>query len=103
MRKLLPTLALGVGLAFGGADAAEAQQAGLINVEISNIDVETGDILSNNTIQVSVGAALAIAANVCNVAVNVLAVDLGQDGTATCTSTTGDQQVTLTQQRGRQG
>ncbi len=101
MRKLVATLALGVGLAFGGVDAAEAQQqGGLINVNVSQIDVETGDILSNNTVVVGVGAALAIAANICDVAVNVLAVQL-RDGSTTCQSATGDQTVTLTQQRGR--
>lgn len=103
MRKFLATLALAVALAFGGVDTAEAQQqGGLVIVNISQIDIETGNILSDNTVQVGVGAALAIAANVCDVAVNVLAVDLGRTGTTTCESATGDQRVTLTQSsRGR--
>ena len=48
------------------------QQQGLVNLNVSG-----------NTVQVPV----AVAANVCNVAVNVLAQDLAQDETADCNAT----------------
>lgn len=78
------------------ASAAPVVTGGLVNVTIANIDVETGDILSENTVQVGVAAALAIAANICDTNVNVLAVQF-RDGAATCESATGDQTVTLRQ------
>jgi hypothetical protein len=101
VKRLTISLLLVMGLMMSATSMAQ-RQAGLVNVNISQIDVETGNILSDNTVQVSVGAALAIAANICGVAVNVLAVDLGQQGETTCKNATGDQQVTLTQDsRGR--
>ena len=56
---------------------------GLVNLQIGSIDVETGDILSENTTQVNLGVALQLAANVCDVSVNVLAQQL-KDGGAYC-------------------
>ena len=58
---------------------------GLVNVQIGSIDVETGDILSENTVQANVGVALQLAANVCDVAVNVLAQQL-RTGNVSCQS-----------------
>jgi hypothetical protein len=52
---------------------------GLVNVTIV-------DVLSGN--QVSLTVPIAVAANICDVSVNVLAVDLSQDGRATCNSAT---------------
>jgi hypothetical protein len=98
MKKLLAALGLGATLAFGAPQMAEAQPVvtgGVVNVTI--VDVLTGDILSNNN--VSVAAALGVAANVCGIAVNVLSVDLSQDGRVDCQSAT--QQVILTQQKMR--
>ena len=57
MRKLLATLAFGVGLAFGAPDAATAQQQdGLVNVMIGDIT-----ILEN----VDIAVAANLVANVC--------------------------------------
>ena len=65
---------------------------GLVNITI--VDLVDGDVLSNNN--VSLGAALGIAANVCDVNVNVLAQQLRRGG-ATCTSEASDQQVDISQ------
>ena len=70
-------------LTFGfAAGPALAQQAGLVNLQIG--DITTGDILSDN--QVNLGVALQLAANVCDVNVNVLAVQL-RNGGAYCENT----------------
>jgi len=66
---VLATGAVSLGIVAG---PASAQQDGLVNVNISG-----------TTVQVPV----AVAANLCNVAVNVLAQDLAQDGTADCNAT----------------
>jgi hypothetical protein len=74
-------------LLFAGLAApAPAQQAGLVNVEIRNV-------LNNNTVNVTVP--ISVAANICDVDVNVLSVDL-EDGTATCEARTGRQIITIT-------
>ena len=65
---------------------------GLVNITI--VDLIDGDVLSNNN--VSLGAALGIAANICDVNVNVLAEQLRRGG-ATCTSEASDQQVDISQ------
>ena len=75
------SLAAAAAVTFGAAQAASAQPVitgGLVNVVVAN-----NAILNN----VSVGAALGVAANVCGVAVNVLAQQL--PSAPTCTSTTG--------------
>ena len=61
---------------------AEAQQLGLVNVAIG--DITTGDILSNN--QVNVGVAAEIATNVCGipVEVGVLSLQLQRTGNFRC-------------------
>jgi hypothetical protein len=62
------------------------------------VNVIVTDVIDDVTVvvrNVSVGAALALAANVCDVNVNVLARQL--PGTATCTNEAGDQRVTITQ------
>jgi hypothetical protein len=80
-------------LLFAGLAAPAAAQpiitGGLVNITIV-------DSLNNLiTVQdVNLGVALNLAANVCGVNVNVLAVQL-QDGTATCT--TGPQTATIRQ------
>ena len=81
-----------------GATAAPASAqgpivtGGLVNITI--VDLIDGDVLSNNN--VSLGAALGIAANICDVNVNVLAQQLRRGG-ATCTSEASDQQVDISQ------
>lgn len=85
--KIRTTLAtLGVagtlaGASLGLASPASAQPVftgGLVNVTI----IDAVDI-SRVTVQLPI----AVAANVCDVDVNVLAADLADDGTANCTAT----------------
>lgn len=56
---------------------------GLVNVQIGEINVETGDILSDNVVVLQLGAALQLAANVCNVSVGVIAQQI-RTGDAEC-------------------
>ncbi len=97
--RLLTTGALTAGLVLAGAVPALAQPVtggpvvtgGLVNVTVTDVaDVVLQDV------NVGVGAALGLAANVCGVGVNVLATQLG-NGTATCTSDATGQTVTLSQ------
>jgi hypothetical protein len=76
MRKLL---VLAAGAAMMSAPAVAQQQSGLVNVNVSDIEVELERIISDNNIsaQVPVNAIVSvpvgIAANVCNVSAAVLA------------------------------
>ena len=74
------------GLSIGLAAVTEAQPpvvigGGLVNVQI--VDVIDDVTVNVEDINVTVGVAANIAANICGVAVGVIAQDL-QDGTATC-------------------
>ena len=81
MRKMFTAIVTTVALTFTVAPLpVAAQQGGLVNVAIG--DITTGDILSNITVNAGVG--LNVAANVCGVAVGVLAQQLGQTGAAHC-------------------
>jgi hypothetical protein len=71
--------------------AAAQRQAGLVNVNVS--DIETGDILSDIT--VSIGVAANIAANICGLTVGVIARDLAHGNDFTCS--TAEQLVEITQ------
>ncbi len=75
------------------ASAQPVVTGGLVNVTV--VDLIDGDVLSNNN--VSVGAALGLAANICGVGVNVLATQIGDGGPISCTSEASDQQVDITQ------
>ena len=77
------------------AGAANQSQQGLVNVAIG--DITTGDILSNNTVNLAVAAN--VAANVCGVTVPVavLAVQVFRTGEFTCEGAT--QFVEITQRR----
>ena len=103
MRKsvtgLVATVVTSLSLFAAGAAPASAAPiitGGLVNITITNF-------LNNNTVTldrvVNVAAAVNIAANVCDLDVNAIATDLGNDGSATCTNTVG-QVVTLTQPSG---
>ncbi|HEX6602522.1 MAG TPA: hypothetical protein VF030_07740 [Solirubrobacterales bacterium] len=81
MRKMLLAAA-----AFAAATPALAQtQQGLVNVNLSDIQVQLQDILSHNNVSVQVPAnvqlPIGIAAKVCNVNVAALA---QQKGTQSC-------------------
>jgi hypothetical protein len=80
---------------FAGSLAPASAQpivtGGLVNVVIVDaVDVVLMDV------NLAVGAALGLAANVCDVNVNVLAVQL-RNGSATCTNTVTGQEVTIRQ------
>lgn len=70
---------------------------GLVNVTIVDL-LDTGDITVVEDVNVSVGAALALAANVCGVGVNVLGTQLGS-GAATCDAAIEGGQRVVTIQR----
>ena len=88
LRKSAASALFGVTLALGATATppAEAQQAGLVNVNVSGITVVLADVLDveENQIPVTVQAPIGIAAKVCNVGANVLAADIEQLGTARC-------------------
>jgi hypothetical protein len=75
------------------ANAAPVVTGGLVNVTVT-------DTLNNNQVlndvNVGVGAALGLAANVCDVSVGVLARQL-HNGGATCTSAANGQRVDISQ------
>jgi uncharacterized protein HemY len=76
-KRAFATTAVAAALAVGiGVPTASAQQQGLVNVEVSNV-------LNNNTIQITVP--INAAANVCGVAVAVLAQELAS-GPVDCTA-----------------
>jgi hypothetical protein len=94
-KKLFASLFASALLFAGLAAPASAQPVvtgGLVNVTI--VDLIDGDVLSNNN--VAVGAALAVAANVCDVNVNVLAIQL-RGGGATCENNVDDVGVVIRQ------
>ncbi len=94
-KKTIVTLFAGAAVMVGTAAPAEAQPlvtGGLVNITVT--DVIDGDVLSNNN--VALGVALGLAANICDVNVNVLAVQL-RNGGATCTSTASGQRVDISQ------
>jgi len=103
MSRIKLTVAAGVAtlLAFAAfataspAAAANQSQEGLVNVAIG--DITTGDILSNNTVNLAVAAN--VAANVCGVTVPVavLAQQVFRTGGFTCEGAT--QFVEITQRR----
>ena len=99
MTKWIAGLALSGALAFAAPSTAEAQgpivTGGLVNVTI--VDVIDGDVLSN--FDVALGVALNLAANVCNVEVTALVIDLNEgDDVATCTARNGKQEIIITQE-----
>ncbi len=91
--SVVATAALVGAFAVTPATSAPLVTGGLVNITIVDV-ANNNTILSNNN--VSLGAALGIAANVCGVGVNVLAQQL-RNGDATCTSTASGQRVDITQ------
>ena len=80
----LSAFVLSIGLSVATPTADAQHQTGLVNVAIG--DISTGDILSNN--QVNVGVAAQIAANVCGipVEVGVLSLQLQSTGSFKCSN-----------------
>ena len=85
----------------GVAMATPAQSAPVITGGLVNVTLVNTDILSGNVTQVALlnGVTLQVAANVCGVAVGVLAQDL-QDGTADCTALNDADTDAIVTQRG---
>lgn len=78
IKRRLVTLVAAVAMSIGlMAGPAAAQQSGLVNVNIEDVDL---GVIAN--VQVPIG----IAANVCGINAAVLAADLNQDGSAECTA-----------------
>lgn len=100
LKKTLATVGTAGVLAAGSMGLAAPAQAaplvtgGLVNVTVTN--VLNGLTVTVQDINVALGAALGVAANVCDVNVNVLAQQL-RNGGATCTSTASGQTVTISQ------
>jgi hypothetical protein len=76
------------------AQAAPVITGGLVNVTVTEVIDDITVVVQD--VNVAVGAALGIAANVCDVNVNVLAEQL-RSGGATCTSDASGQTVTIDQ------
>ena len=98
VRRSIATVGAAGALATGSLFVASPAQAapvftgGLVNVTVVDaLDVEIRDV------NVALGAAVAIAANVCGVNVAALAADFVQDGSATCENEQTGQEVTITQ------
>lgn len=88
-------LALGATVATTApAQAAPLVTGGLVNVTVTEVIDDV--TVTVQDVNVGLGAALGIAANVCDVNVNVLAKQL-RDGGATCTSDASGQTVELGQ------
>lgn len=99
-KKLLAvpaTAALAVAAGLAGAPSAQAAPlvtGGLVNVTVTEV---VDDVtVTVQDVNVGLGAALGVAANVCDVNVNVLAQQL-REGGATCTSVADGQTVELSQ------
>ena len=104
--KRFKAVALAAALAIPmAAVPASAQRpvvigGGLVNVQIGSIEILEGgieirEVLENVT--VGVGVAAQIAANVCGVAVGVIAQDLAKGSPVNCTNDLGDAFVDITQ------
>lgn len=105
MRKFSMTIAALtiIGAPLAGASAQNRnvlnQQGGLVNVNVTNLDLLKNfannnevQLLNNVTVPVTVQAPINVAANVCGVAVNVLA--RGGPSTNECTAQQGSEALT---------
>jgi hypothetical protein len=82
-----------VGMATASS-AAPVVTGGLVNVTVTDVIDDVTVVVQD--VNVSVGAALALAANVCDVNVNVLARQL-RDGGASCQNALDDTAVIISQ------
>jgi hypothetical protein len=93
MKRITSLIAgLAVVTALTAAPVNAQAQRGLVNVYITDVIDDITVVVQD--INVGIGAGLNVAANVCGVAVGVLASQLGQTGAAQCD--VGNQTVTLT-------
>src|SRR5688500_9972059 len=98
MTKWIAALALSGALAFAAPSTAEAQgpivTGGLVNVTITDFaDIE--DVLTD--FNIGVNAAVALAAAVCDVDVDVISAAIENTGAYDCAARTGRQRVFLEQ------
>ena len=97
-RTMIASAAASLALAGGVLGASPASAAPVVTGGLVNVTVT--DVLNDNTVlqdvNVSLGAALGVAANVCDTSVNVLARQL-KSGGATCTADATGQQVDISQ------
>jgi len=98
MRKMMIAAALATAATPALGQVTVGDTGGLVNVTVTDVNVLNNslnanelELLSNNNVAVpiSLQVPVAIAANLCNVAVNALVADLKQDGTADCTAQSG--------------
>ena len=97
VRNAAVSLFAGAALTAGALAPAYAQPlvvGGLVNVVVT--DVIDDVTVTVQDVNVGVAAALALAANVCDVNVNVLAQQF-RDGSATCENAVDDTAATITQ------
>lgn len=89
MKLWSSSLIVAVALVTGLAMSATAQQSGLVNVNTGDIakDIAIALDVDVSQIPVTVQAPIGVAANVCNVAANVLA-QAAQGGSAECDAQT---------------
>ena len=93
MKRITSLIAgLAVATVLTAAPVGAQAQRGLVNVYITDVIDDITVVVQD--INVGIGAGLNVAANVCGVAVGVLASQLGQTGAAQCD--VGNQTVTLT-------
>lgn len=101
MRKAITrkamTVAAASALSAGAFLASAATPANAAPIAVGNlVNIQVSNVLNNNDVDVAAVVPIGVAANVCDVDVNVLTTDLADDGTATCTNR-GGQAVTITQ------
>lgn len=104
MRTIITAAAAALALTLPAAATAQNrnvlnQQGGLVNVNVTNVDLLKNfannnevQLLNNVTVPITVQAPINVAANVCGVAVNVLA--RGGPSNNTCTAEQGSEALT---------
>lgn len=86
LRRSIVVLGLTGALGMGLVPSAHAQQAGLVNVNIEDVDVVLQDLIDAQLVIQNVAVPIGIAANVCDVNAAVLANQIVEDGDAECTA-----------------
>lgn len=93
-KRILATTAVAASMGLLSFPVTAQVQAGLVNVNVSDVSVELEDVIADNNInvQIPVGAIvqvpIGIAANVCNISAAVLAKQAAGAAPCNATSTT---------------
>lgn len=93
LKRSILVLGLTGALGMGLVPSAQAQQAGLVNVNIEDVSVVLQDLVDANLVIQNVAVPIGIAANVCDVNAAVLAAAIVDTGEANCTAS-NEQDVT---------